>query len=365
LHLNTTGNQVSVWAQTNYSGYQAQSGWPEFEDIIATMKSVAKHYGCGRAMWEYNSDQQRFGTPEALMTLPYWTNNCVDSMEGLYFESSPTTPYHFLDQSELSAQPSDAQAGLPYGFVNVKEGVEHLQMLGVKYFLAFSPVVVAQANADPQLTLVATTKAWPAPGDTWRFYVIKNSPMVQGMKDLPNVVANVASRVDWLNANVTWWLNPHLWSTFVAESGPSNWPRTSSVDSMTDVALPALKVSDVVVHSQAISFHVSRVGVPVVVKISYYPRWHAVGATGPYRVSPNLMAVVPTSKDVSLVYGSTAANVWGDRVSQLTALAGLVTIAAFVRRRRRRTAREALQSPPASADVRLGALEKGPTGDAR
>jgi uncharacterized membrane protein len=124
-------------------------------------------------------------------------------------------------------------------------------------------------------------------------------------------------------------------------------------------------VSDVVVHSQAISFHVSRVGVPVVVKISYYPRWHAVGATGPYRVSPNLMAVVPTSKDVSLVYGSTAANVWGDRVSQLTALAGLVTIAAFVRRRRRRTAREALQSPPASADVRLGALEKGPTGDAR
>jgi hypothetical protein len=38
-----------------------------------------------------------------------------------------------------------------------------------------------------------------------------------------------------------------------------------------------------------------------VVKISYFPRWHAIGATGPYRVSPNLMAVVPTVKDVSLV----------------------------------------------------------------
>ena len=368
LHLNTTGNQVSVWAQTNYSGYQAQSGWPEFEDILATMKTVTDSYGCGRAMWEYNSDQQRFGTPEALMTLPYWTDNCVDSMEGLYFESSATTPYHFLDQSELSAQPSDAQAGLPYVGVNVKEGVQHLQMLGVKYFLAFSPSIVAQANADPQLKLVATTKAWPAPGDTWKFYVVKNSPMVQGLTQLPNVVANVTSRVGWLNANVTWWVHPNLWRTFVAESGPSNWPRANSVRSMAHVALPSVTVSDVVVSSQSISFHVSRVGVPVVVKISYFPRWQATGATGPYRVSPNLMAVVPTSKDVTLAYGSTPANVWGDRVSQLTVLAGLVTIAAVVRRRRR-TSRRAPEVPGpsagATAGVRLGALEKGPTGDAR
>ena len=28
------------------------------------------------------------------------------SMEGLYFEASATTPYHFLLQSELSASPS-------------------------------------------------------------------------------------------------------------------------------------------------------------------------------------------------------------------------------------------------------------------
>jgi hypothetical protein len=335
LHLSTGGNQVTNWASTNYGGYQAEPAWPEYHNIITTIERVAKRYGCGRAMWEYNSDEGRFGTTEALMLLPYWTDNCVDSMEGLFFESSPTTPYHFLDQAELSAAPSDAQAALPYGSLDVGEGVEHLQMLGVKYYIAFSPTAVAQADADRQLTPVASTRHWPYPGATWRIYLVKNSPMVEGVTSLPNVVANITGRVTWQNANVAWWLDPSLWPTLAASSGPSTWPRAKSVTTMTRVAVPAVKVTDTVVGTQSISFHVSRVGVPVLVKISYFPRWHATGATGPFRVSPNLMVVVPTSKDVSLVYGSSPANTLGDRISQLTAIAGLLTLVLVVRRRRR------------------------------
>jgi hypothetical protein len=341
LHLNTTGNQVSIWAQTNYSGYQAQTGWPEYHNIITTMERVTKRYGCGRAMWEYSSDQQRFGTPEALMLLPYWTNHCVDSMEGLFFESSATTPYHFLDQAELSVSPSNAQAGLDYGSLDVSEGVAHLQMLGVKYYLAFSPAAIGQANADSQLTLVAKTKAWPAPGATWRIYLIKHSPLVEGLREAPNVVANTTSRVGWLDANEKWWLNTNLWPALAASSGPSKWPRAANVTSMTPTKLPTIVVTDIVSGPQSISFHVNRIGVPVLVKISYFPRWHATGATGPYRVSPNLMVVVPTSHNVSMVYASSGANEWGDRISQFTALLGLVTTIFAVRRWRkaRRTAR--------------------------
>jgi hypothetical protein len=159
--------------------------------------------------------------------------------------------------------------------------------------------------------------------------------MVEGVTSLPNVVANITGRVTWQNANVAWWLDPSLWPTLAASSGPSTWPRAKSVTTMTRVAVPAVKVTDTVVGTQSISFHVSRVGVPVLVKISYFPRWHATGATGPFRVSPNLMVVVPTSKDVSLVYGSSPANTLGDRISQLTAIAGLLTLVLVVRRRRR------------------------------
>lgn len=335
LSLNTTGNQVSSWAQWNYSGYQAKPAWPEYHNLMATIATVAKKYGCGRAMWEYNADQERFGTPEALMLIPYWTNNCVDSMEGLYFESSATTPYHFLDQAELSESPSDPMVGLPYGPPDVTLGVEHLQMLGVKYYIAFSPSVVAQANLDPRLTYVASTKAWPAPGDTWRIYLVNHSPLVQGLTTLPNIVPNTATRVGWLDANTTWWLDTNLWGTVAATTGPKNWPTATSVRTMDEGGkLPAVKVTDTKVGLQSISFHVSRVGVPVLVKISYFPRWHATGASGPYRVSPNLMVVVPTSNDVSMVYGSTTMLTLGNIISDATAVVGLLALLFYIRRRR-------------------------------
>jgi hypothetical protein len=72
----------------------------------------------------------------------------------------------------------------------------------------------------------------------------------------------------------------------------------------------------------------------MLVKISYYPRWHVTGGTGPYRVSPNLMVVVPTSNEVSLNYTSTPSLTIGNIVSDLTVLAGLVTVFFALKRRR-------------------------------
>ncbi|MHB1208163.1 MAG: hypothetical protein ACYC1I_00470 [Acidimicrobiales bacterium] len=339
LHLNTTGNQVSSWAAWNYSGYQGKAAWPEYKNLIDTMTSVSTRYGCGRAMWEYSgsgaTNENRFGSPMALMLLPYWTNNCVDSMEGLFFESSPTAPYHFLNQAELSVAPSDPQSGLPYGTLNVFEGVRHLQMLGVKYYIAFSPAAISEANADPALRLVATTPHWPVPDVTWHVYLIKNSPMVQSLAHTPNVVAGVSSRVGWLNANTWWWVTNSAWKVPIAESGPASWPHVATTNAMTtSPTLPHVTVSALKVGTQSLSFHVDRIGVPMLVKISYFPRWHVTGATGPYRVSPNLMVVIPTSNNVTLSYTSTPALLWGNVVSDVAVFAGLVTLWLFLKRRR-------------------------------
>jgi hypothetical protein len=141
--------------------------------------------------------------------------------------------------------------------------------------------------------------------------------------------------VGWLNANVKWWLDPKDWNVLLASSGPSNWPQASSIKTIkASEPLPTVKVSQVDVGTQSISFRVSRVGVPVEVKISYFPRWHVTGATGPYQVSPNMMVVVPTSKNVSLVYGSTPALQWGNVITDIAVLGGFVTLWFALRRRR-------------------------------
>jgi len=190
-------------------------------------------------------------------------------------------------------------------------------------------------KADSSLKLIATTKTWPAPGAKWNIYLIKNSPVVQPLGVSPVVVANIAGRTQWLAASQQWYNSPSMWGQLIASSGPASWTHVSSVlllpkKSSSTAVLPV--VSHVMQTSQSISFHVSKIGTPVLVKISYFPRWQAVGAKGPFRVSPNEMVVIPTSKNVSLVYGQQT-NL-GALITDATIFIGLLYV--FVRLRSRR-----------------------------
>ena len=329
-------NQVTNWSSFNYEGYQGQASYPEFHSLMETMGSLGKRYGCGRAMWEYSASENRFGTPEALMLLPFETNGCIDSMEGLLFESSATTPYHFLNQAELSAGPSEPEVGLPYGPLDVTLGVQHLQLLGVKYFMAETPQVEQEAAADPDLQLVAESGPWTynySGADTtttWQIYLVKDSPLVTPLANDPVVLSGVKpGPSSWLGTaaqegpSLSWYADPSKWNVELAQSGPSDWPRTSVSDVQPTVKhVGTTKVSAVTQTDSSVSFHVSRVGTPVLVKVSYFPNWQATGPNGPWRVTPNLMVVVPTSHDVTLTYGDSAAN----HLGQLATLLGLVAL---------------------------------------
>ncbi len=353
-------NEVTNWSTFNYEGYVGQTSYPEYRSIMQTMEAVSKRYGCGRAMWEYSDSENRFGTPEALMLLPYWTNGCIDSMEGLLFESSATTPYHFLDQAELSAAPSDPEVGLPYGLLDVTRGVRHLQLLGVKYFMAETPQVEQEANADPALKLVARTGPWTynyngaEAHTTWDIYVVKDSALVTPLRNDPVVLSGVKpSPSSWLNPSVAWYDHPARWDVELAQSGPASWPRTSVKDIRPSVKhVGTTTVTAVSQTDSSISFHVSRVGTPVLVKVSYFPNWHASGADGPWRVTPNLMVVVPTSHEVTLTYGTSSADVLG----LLATLLGVVSLLAlFVLPTARKWARSRAQGGPAGVGGPTGA----------
>jgi hypothetical protein len=138
-----------------------------------------------------------------------------------------------------------------------------------------------------------------------------------------------------LDANTKWWLSPKDWGTVLAASGPAAWPHVSSSSKVLKEAVSPVTVSKIKMTNQSLTFHVNRVGIPVVVKISYYPRWKVTGGTGPYRVSPNLMVVVPTSKNVTLVYGATTAVRVGNYVTDVMALTGLLLGVTALRRRRK------------------------------
>jgi len=92
------------WVEYNFRGYEDKNatgdggGTPEYTDMVATMKRVGDEFGCGRALWEFDAGRLgSYGTPMSPMLLPHWTDRCIGSMEGLYFEASSTTPYSLPD----------------------------------------------------------------------------------------------------------------------------------------------------------------------------------------------------------------------------------------------------------------------------
>ena len=91
----------------------------------------------------------------------------------------------------------------------------------------------------------------------------------------------------------------------------------------------------------SIRFNVSRPGVPVVVRTSYFPNWSARGAQGPWRLTPNLMVVVPTGRTVVLHFDRSGSEKLGGLLSLggLAGLAGLVVWDARLRSRRNRVNR--------------------------
>ncbi len=350
-------NQVTNWSSFNYAGYQAQAAYPEYRSLVLTMEHLGATDGCGQAMWQYDPSLNRFGTTQALMLLPYWSNGCIGSMEGLLFESAATTPYHFLNQAELSVTPSEAMNGLDYSTLNVPAGIRHLQLLGVRYFMASSTQVQEAASADPSLRLVATSGPWTSSQagvsttTTWKIYEVLKAPLVTGLAYEPAVEVGVgAAQSSWLAPSESWYNNPYRWGVFLAQSGPASWPRVPIGDpSPPQRKVPKTRVTRMVETDNTVSFHVSKIGTPVLVKVSYFPNWQAAGATGPYRVTPNLMVVVPTAHDVVLHYGATPANRVGQGLT-VVGVAALCTLAVLARSRsragrRRKTRRQNDLSP--------------------
>ena len=328
---------VPDWVAWNYSGYERKPAFGEYEDVVATMAEVGRTHGCGRAMWEYEPQLDRLGTPMALMLLPMWTDGCIGSMEGLFFESAASVPYHFLNQSELSQTPSRAQRELPYRSLDLDNGIAHLQLMGVRYYMALSPEARAAAGAHADLERIASSGPWTVNYDsgpaeqTWKMFRVAGAQLVEGLTHEPVVATDVAKGGrGWQDVAVDWYQDRTRWDVPVAADGPEEWLRVdkSALAELPRTQVRAARVSDIEASPDRISFKVDRPGTPVVVRASYFPNWRADGAEGPYRVTPNLMVVVPTDTEVELTYGRTPVEGLGWLVSG----AGLVGLLALRRR---------------------------------
>jgi hypothetical protein len=323
------------WSRYNFLGYENRgpavgdpSYYSEYHAIVTTMAEVGAEHGCGRALWENNEANGPYGTTMALMLLPFWTDGCIGSSEGLFFEASGTTPYHFLAAAAMSENSSNPVRELRYVDNDAAIGVRHLQTLGIRYVMVRTDAAKRQAAQQPELTFLVSSAPWDV-------YRVADSDVVVPLRVQPVVVRDRSGdqRERHLEVGTSYFQHPEEWAALPADDGPDTWQRVSieidldrregqpgergrkvdivaPVEQIDPVALPEVAVSNVRIEEQSVTFDVDQIGVPVLVKVSYFPNWKVSGAEGPYRVAPNQMVVIPTATTVKLSYGRSGLDVF-------------------------------------------------------
>jgi hypothetical protein len=323
---------VRRFAASSLRGFEAQEAWPMHERLIEAVTDLPP----GRVLWQSDSTLSALGSVNAPALLPYWSSD-HPTLHGLLVESSRSAPFTLTVLGEVSPAPAKPSfRGWPEeARYDLEAGVAHMAYMGVRYYVTFTDQAAAAAQVRPNLRLVESDEGFAV----WE---VAAQPLITPARSVPTVQTGR----DFDQAARSWFHRTERLTEWLVESGPSDWPRGSG--DPTDWAPPPAvaqqgEVTAIADDGDRIEFRTSAVGVPHLVRVSFFPNWRARGADGPYRAAPSFMVVVPTQETVVLSFEDTWVE-WTGRILTGAALAWLL-IQAAGRLRARTTAREERGSP--------------------
>lgn len=330
---------LPYWAEYNYAGFQAKSAWPEAEALFETLDQLPP----GRVMWEFNRAYESFGTTRTLENIPVFTSQ--PTMEGLLIESSLNAPFHFINQAETSETATHAVPGLDYPDFDFEQGLAHLRLYGVRYFVAITEKVKREAEAAglPVVGRVSAPRMLEqAPKDEigtaespFVIYEIGDGHLVE----VPPFRPVMTDDRDWRNRSLDWYHQPDAVATPLVFTSDTAAADDFAKEPPAGEPLPREPLEGagpVDAHwdgDERLEFTTDQIGKPHVVKVSWFPNWQVDGAEGPWMLSPGRMVVVPTQAEVTLSYRDTPFEITGKAMTAtgLVVLAGTAVL--WTRRR--------------------------------
>ncbi|WP_353685136.1 6-pyruvoyl-tetrahydropterin synthase-related protein [Thermodesulfovibrio sp. 3907-1M] len=260
--INSQLKYIPSWVKWNYEGFEKKQAWNEVNELFEFLKSLPY----GRVMWQYTSDYGRFGTPRILELIPFFSGK--PTMEGLLIESSVSAALHFIVQAETTHTPTSPDFGFQYPSFNMKKAVEHMKLLGIRYFIAYTDDV--KEEADRFLQVIGYV-------GRFKIYQIPDVKLVEPIFDF-----EIQKKEDWLIKSVEWFKKGELWKPIIFTEKNFKKPEIKNVKCVL------IKFE----HNEII-FYTEGIGIPHIIKVSYFPKWKAEGAQGPYLISPSFMVVFP------------------------------------------------------------------------
>ncbi len=283
------------WLNWNFTGYEGKNDWNQIQSLYTKLENLKP----GRIMWEPNSDMNKYGTPMTLMTLPYFTKHT--SMEGLYFDSSITTPFHFISVSGLAKRPSNPVGGLSYINNKFDQGVDYLYDLGIDYFISYTEEIESKAMSSDRLTFLFSSEPFSV-------FEVSSSKV-----ELINQDIEVFSKVNKQEGILSSVFRDTNITNFF-EKAYENFDELEEkriVEVSNKILIQPsnnnnLEVTDIRITNRKISFFTNNPGELHLIKVSYFPNWSISNGLGPFRTSPSFMSVIPNQEYVEINFVKTS-----------------------------------------------------------
>ncbi len=303
---------IRYWVDWNYTGLEGKELWPAFREMTDKIRGTVAD---SRVAVEYGTIHEKAGSIRMYETLPLFSGR--STLEGVYNQASVSThPVYYL-ASELFASSPNPFKRRTYSRFDPEGALPRLRLFAVGEIVAVSDRLSSFLEGRKDVTLVDRIPPYrifhPAGGgggyvEPLRFEPVRSPPK------------------EWADKAYRWFSSKPLHAAHLVFTED---PRFQTVETDEWAAPPRVPLPDgveatSVVKDEEIEITTNRPGHPLLVKVSYHPRWQAVGADGPWLVSPSLMLVVPREAKSRLVYtGRDGSDHLGLALSGLTLALGI------------------------------------------
>ena len=283
------------WLNWNFTGYESKENWSEINNLYQKLNKLEP----GRIMWEPNSDMNKYGTPMVLMTIPLFTEH--ESVEGLYFDSSITTPFHFVSVSGLAESPSNPVGGLRYINGNFEKGEKFMKELGVDYFISYTDSIKDKALSSSSLKFLFESEP---------FTVFQLESNKIELLDSKLIEYQSTTAVEGISGSIFRDISSETFAKlsmdeFMNELDYRYIEGLKKSDFVDLTSSKGLNIKNLSITNSTISFSTNLPNQLHLIKVSYFPNWEIINGEGPFRVSPSFMAVIPYDNEVVLKFTNT------------------------------------------------------------
>jgi len=311
----------------NFTGLEGLPYYEVVEQLILPLDGTP-----GRLANDLHPDNRILGSSRVFETVPALIDKPI--LEGGIVNSAIGSYYSYYIQSETS----DNCAGFPPlvkpTTFNIDNATRHLELFNVKHFIARSPRTIHALNNHVDWSHLDEI-------DGWNLYELNTHD--GNIVTIPKYEPIFVKTDNWKENSLDWLYNINALDqhfVFVKNNVHNTISEENFYDLLTTIAdnetnyYENLEVSEnenknpkiIEQTSSKIVFKTSQIGLPHLIKMSYFPNWKVRGAEKVYMVSPGFMLVYPTQETVTLYYGKTLTDNIAYIISMLTLISAIVLL---------------------------------------